>query len=68
MRTKLLIQVKFLLNSYFPDNSIDSEVSHEGSDNIYSYTYHGTEPFSEPETKAVKLAVDYIIQDHGSEK
>ena len=65
---KTVIQIKFVLNSYFPDNSINSEVSHEGSDNIYSYTYHGTEPFSEPETKAVKLAIDYIIQDHGSEK
>ena len=25
-------------------------------------------PLSEPETKAVKLATDYIIQDHGPDK
>ena len=39
--------------------------SPEGSNNMFSYTYHGTKPFSEPETKAVQLAIEYIIQDHG---
>ena len=54
--------------SFLGNPDIQGANDAEGSSNIFSYTYHGTGPFSEPETKAVKLATDYIIQDHGPDK
>ena len=64
LNTLLCNFISFLGN---PD-ALNGGYDAEGSSNIFSYTYHGTGPFSEPETKAVKLATDYIIQDHGADK
>ena len=46
----------------------ESDEKVASSNNIYSYTYHGKAPFSEPETKALKSTIENIISNHGKDR